>query len=272
MSVAGGWQKSRSAKNIRETRTNSGTNAENCAKTLRLWTNTTSCGRKLLSDSRKARRTPAQSNARKESTERHLNGWFTFGERKHTNHYSSANSPLYTWIIYPNEYSKQKAVSHSKRRKWRNSCKHWSNQWLSTKGERSKNRGFWLRVLHLVSLIHPDCRNFCQSSPWMKPCSSRLGCWTRKSYVGAKGENPRLKNCDPQSHTGRFASDGKVGRAFFRCLPVGDHLVQTRSHRIKLGNPVKAKARIRFNVLHRMSRFSFTGSVRKIVHNTHPCG
>jgi len=89
-----------------------------------------------------------------------------------------------------------------------------------------------------------------------------------------------LNNGEPQYHTGRspFATvartnknsifDGKVGRAFSRSLPVIDHLVQTKSHRVKIGNPIKAKARIRFNAWHGVFRLSLTGSVRKIVRNT----
>ena len=92
-----------------------------------------------------------------------------------------------------------------------------------------------------------------------------------------------LNNCEPQYYTDRFPSatvdrlnknstvDGKVGRAFSLSLPVIGHLVQTKSHRVKIGNPVKAKARIRFNTWHGVSRLSLTGSVRKIVPNTHLC-
>ena len=96
-------------------------------------------------------------------------------------------------------------------------------------------------------------------------------------------ESLRLNNCEPQYHTGRFPSatvartdknstiDGKVGTTFFRWFPVGGHLVQTRSHWIKLGSPLKARARIRFYTWHGVSRLSLTGSVRKIVRNTHLC-
>jgi hypothetical protein len=96
-------------------------------------------------------------------------------------------------------------------------------------------------------------------------------------------ETLRLNNCEPKYHTGRFPSatvaglnknstiDGKVGRAFSRSLPVIGHLVQTKSHRVKIGNPIKAKARIRFNTSHGVLRLSLTGSVRKIVRNTHLC-
>ena len=93
----------------------------------------------------------------------------------------------------------------------------------------------------------------------------------------------RLNNCEPKYHTGRFPSvtvarpnknstiDGKVRRAFSRSLPVSGHLVQTRSHRVKIGNSIEAKARIRFNNGHGVSRLSLTDSFRKIVRNTHLC-
>src|SRR3979409_732056 len=79
-------------------------------------------------------------------------------------------------------------------------------------------------------------------------------------------ETLRLNNCEPQYHTDRFLSatiartnknsifDGRVGRVFSRSLSVGGHLVQTRSHRIKIGSPLKPKARIRFNTWHGVSR------------------
>ena len=103
--------------------------------------------------------------------------------------------------------------------------------------------------------------------------------------IGRSGmrETLQLNNCEPQYHTDRFPSatvarlnkksttDRKVGRAFSRSLLFGGHLVQTRSHRVKIGDPLKAKARIRFNTWHEVFGFSLTGSVRKIVRNTHLC-
>jgi hypothetical protein len=62
-----------------------------------------------------------------------------------------------------------------------------------------------------------------------------------------------------------------VGRSFSRWLLVGAHLVQIRSHRVKIENTIKAKARIRFNAWHEVCGLSLTRSVTKIVRNMHLC-
>jgi hypothetical protein len=95
-------------------------------------------------------------------------------------------------------------------------------------------------------------------------------------------ETLRLNNWEPHttpaasfrhdpSHEKKFDLRGKSGSAFSRSFPFGGHLAQIKLHRVEIGDPHKAKARIRFDTWHGVSRLSLTGSVRKIVRNTHLC-